>query len=109
MHSGWQDAAWKYAHSKARRWLADTHSGDGGLPGSRLCIRVCRRPAGLVSMFRVGAGAVSKPGGGHIGPNAHVVAVNAETHNFCFPLKNFGGHLSYRLVDAALVLTALGE
>ncbi|CAB3731051.1 hypothetical protein R8871_05737 [Paraburkholderia graminis C4D1M] len=45
----------------------------------------------------VGAGAVSKLGSGHIGPNAQVVAVNAETHNFCFPLKNFRGHLSYRL------------
>ncbi|MDR6205407.1 hypothetical protein QF025_004127 [Paraburkholderia graminis] len=42
-------------------------------------------------------GAVPKLGGGHIGPNAQVVAVNAETHNFCFPLKNSGGHLSYRL------------
>lgn len=66
-------------------------------PGALYAFVVCRRPAGLVSMFRVGAGAVSKLGSGHIGPNAQVVAVNAETHNFCFPLKNFRGHLSYRL------------
>lgn len=65
-------------------------------PGGLYAFVVCRRPAGLVSMFRVGAGAVSKLSGGHIGPNAQVVAVNAETHKFCFPLKNFRGHLSYR-------------
>ena len=41
-------------------------------------------------MFRVETGALSKLGDGHIGPNAHVVAVDLETHRSYFPLKNLG-------------------
>jgi YVTN family beta-propeller protein len=54
--------------------------------------------AGVVSMFRVGAGAVSKLGDGHVGPNAHVVAVDVETHRSYFPLKNFGGQTMLRIL-----------
>ncbi|MFL9889350.1 YncE family protein [Paraburkholderia sp. RL17-383-BIF-A] len=55
--------------------------------------------AGVVSMFRVGAGGVSKLGDGHVGPNAHVVAVDVETHRAYFPLKNFGGQTMLRILQ----------
>ncbi|WP_408433681.1 YncE family protein [Paraburkholderia fungorum] len=55
--------------------------------------------AGVVSMFRVGAGAVSKLGDGHVGPNAHVVAVDVETHRSYFPLKNSGGRTMLRILQ----------
>lgn len=55
--------------------------------------------AGVVSMFRVGAGGVSKLGEGHVGPNAHVVAVEVETHHSYFPLKNFGGQTMLRILQ----------
>lgn len=97
MHSGWQDAAWKYAHSKERRRLLILMAVMVVFLGALYAFVVCRRPSRCVSMFRVGAGGVSKLGDGHVGRNAQVVAVNAETHNFCFPLKDFGGHLSCRL------------
>lgn len=55
--------------------------------------------AGVVSLFRVGAGAASKLGDGHVGPNAHVVAVDVETHRPYFPLKNSGGQTMLRILQ----------
>ncbi|MFM0123068.1 YncE family protein [Paraburkholderia sp. RL18-101-BIB-B] len=55
--------------------------------------------AGVVSMFRVETGALSKLGDGHIGPNAHVVAVDLETHRSYFPLKNLGGRPMLRILE----------
>jgi YVTN family beta-propeller protein len=42
--------------------------------------------AGVVSMFDVPFGQVSKIAEGFLGPNAHVVAVDATTHQAYFPL-----------------------
>jgi YVTN family beta-propeller protein len=55
--------------------------------------------AGVVSMFCVEAGTVSKLGDGHVGPNAHVVAVDVETHLAYFPLKNLGGRTMLRILE----------
>jgi hypothetical protein len=55
--------------------------------------------AGVVSLFRVGEGAVSKLADGHVGPNAHVAAVDVETHRSYFPLKNFGGQTMLRILQ----------
>lgn len=54
--------------------------------------------AGVVSMFRVGTPGVSKIGDGRVGPNAHVVAVDAATHRSWFPLKNVDGHPVLRIM-----------
>ena len=53
---------------------------------------------GVASMFSVGAGRVSKIGDGHVGPNAHVVAVDAATHWSYFPLKDVDGHPVLRIM-----------
>jgi hypothetical protein len=55
--------------------------------------------AGVVSMFRVEAATVSKLGEGLLGPNAHVVAVELETHRSYFPLKNLGGRTILRILE----------
>ncbi|MEM5313248.1 YncE family protein [Paraburkholderia sp. JHI869] len=54
--------------------------------------------AGVVSMFSVDASRVSKIGDGHVGPNAHVVGVDVETHRSYFPLKDVGGHPVLRIM-----------
>ncbi|WP_373321201.1 YncE family protein [Paraburkholderia flagellata] len=54
--------------------------------------------AGVVSMFRVGASRVAKIGEGHVGPNAHVVGVDAATHRSYFPLKDVDGHPVLRIM-----------
>lgn len=43
---------------------------------------------GIVSLFQLDAGNVSKFGEGFVGANAHVVAVVPETHEVLFPLKD---------------------
>ena len=55
--------------------------------------------AGVVSMFRVERSAVSKLGDGHVGPNAHVVAVDPDTHRAYFPLKNLEGRTMLRILE----------
>ncbi len=55
--------------------------------------------AGIVSMFRIEADTVSKLGDGHVGPNAHVVAVDTETHRAYLPLKNLGGRTILRILE----------
>ncbi|MEM5400279.1 YncE family protein [Paraburkholderia unamae] len=54
--------------------------------------------AGVVSMFSVNASRVSKIGDGHVGPNAHVVDVDAATHRSYFPLKDVDGHPVLRIM-----------
>lgn len=50
-------------------------------------------------MFKTEAGQVSKVGDGHIGPNAHVVAVDASTHRAYFPLKNIQRRTTLRIME----------
>jgi YVTN family beta-propeller protein len=59
--------------------------------------------AGIVSMFKVKAGQVSKIGDGRIGPNAHIVAVDDSTHHAYFPLKNVQGQATLRIMAPVLI------
>lgn len=54
--------------------------------------------AGIVSIFEVQAGQVSKIGDGRIGSNAHVVAVDGSTHRAYFPLRNVQGQTTLRIM-----------
>ncbi len=54
--------------------------------------------AGVVSMFRVGATRVTRIGDGRVGPNAHVVTVDAQTHRSWYPLKDVDGHPVLRIM-----------
>jgi len=54
---------------------------------------------GVVSMFRVDGAAVKKTGEGRLGPNAHVVAVDATTHQLYFPLKDVSGRPVLRIME----------
>jgi DNA-binding beta-propeller fold protein YncE len=56
--------------------------------------------SGTLSMFKIGAGRVEKLGDGMLGPNAHSVAVDPETHEAYFPIRNLGGHPALRIVRA---------
>jgi YVTN family beta-propeller protein len=56
--------------------------------------------AGVVSMFRIEGGTVSKIGDGFVGPNAHVVAVDPATHRSYFPIKDVGGEPLLRVFEA---------
>ena len=58
--------------------------------------------SGIVSLFRVESGRTMKMGEGVLGPNAHVVAVDSETHKSYFPLKNFGGKTVLRIMIPAV-------
>lgn len=58
--------------------------------------------AGIVSIFRAEAGTVSKIGDAHVGPNAHVVAVDQLTHRAYFPLKNVHGQTTLRVMESTL-------
>jgi YVTN family beta-propeller protein len=53
---------------------------------------------GVISIFRVNADKVAKLGEGVLGPNAHVVYVDAATHRSYFPLKNVDGHPLLRVM-----------
>lgn len=55
--------------------------------------------AGIVSMFNVEAGNVSKIGEGHIGPNAHVVAIDGTTHRSYYPIKSLRGQPILRVME----------
>jgi DNA-binding beta-propeller fold protein YncE len=54
--------------------------------------------AGVVSMFRYDGTHVTKVGEGYLGPNAHVVYVDASTHRSYFPLKDVNGHPILRVM-----------
>lgn len=58
--------------------------------------------AGIVSLFKLEGGRVSKIGEGLVGPNAHVVAVDPGTHLSYFPLKDVGGKTILRIMKAAV-------
>ncbi|KUZ64537.1 hypothetical protein WI38_29970 [Burkholderia ubonensis] len=55
--------------------------------------------AGTVSMFRVQRANVAGIGEGRVGPNAHVVAVDATTHRAYFPLKRVDGRPVLRIFE----------
>ncbi len=55
--------------------------------------------SGIVSVFKAQSGQVSHAGGGLIGPNAHVVAVDPSTHRTFFPLKDLGGQTVLRIMS----------
>ena len=57
--------------------------------------------SGIVSLFKADAARVSKVGEGLLGPNAHVVAVDPDTHESYFPLKNSGGQTILRIMSPA--------
>jgi YVTN family beta-propeller protein len=54
--------------------------------------------AGVVSMFKVAGGKVSKVGTGFVGPNAHVVSVDPVTHLVYFPIMNLDGKPMLRIM-----------
>jgi DNA-binding beta-propeller fold protein YncE len=54
--------------------------------------------AGIVSMFSVAGAHVSKIGDGRVGPNAHVVNVDATMHRSYFPLKSVDGRPVLRVM-----------
>jgi YVTN family beta-propeller protein len=53
--------------------------------------------SGIVSLFKVEPGKVSKLAEAYLGPNAHVVAVDPATHLAYFPLKDVGGRSVLRV------------
>lgn len=56
---------------------------------------------GMVAVFAVAADrAVTEMGRGFLGPNAHTVAVDPNTHRVYFPLENVGGRPILRVMDA---------
>jgi DNA-binding beta-propeller fold protein YncE len=54
--------------------------------------------SGTLSMFKIDAGRVAKLADGALAPDAHVVAVDPETHLAYFPIKNVGGHPMLRIM-----------
>ncbi|SIT43816.1 conserved exported hypothetical protein [Paraburkholderia ribeironis] len=54
--------------------------------------------AGVVSIFTVKGSHVAKIGEGRVGPNAHVVAIDPNTHRSYFPLKNVDGRPVLRVM-----------
>jgi YVTN family beta-propeller protein len=55
--------------------------------------------SGVVSLFEAQPREIKLLGSGHIGPNAHVVAVDPATHEVFFPLKNVGGQPVLRIMS----------
>jgi len=55
--------------------------------------------AGVVSIFKLNSGRVTKIGDAIIGPNAHAVAVDPATHRSYFPLMNVGGRTVVRIME----------
>lgn len=54
---------------------------------------------GVVSVFSVVHGDTQKLGEGFVGPNAHVVAVDQQTHRVYFPLKDLRGGPALRIME----------
>lgn len=54
--------------------------------------------SGIVSLFNIESAEVTKRGEGVLGPNAHVVAVDPNTHNAYFPLMNLDGRTVLRVM-----------
>ena len=57
--------------------------------------------SGTVSMFKLQAGRLEKIADGSLAPNAHVVAVDQDTHLAYFPIKSLGGHPVLRITQPA--------
>ena len=55
--------------------------------------------SGIGSLFRLDAAGLVKVADGSIGPNAHVVAVDPDTHRAYFPIKDLDGHPVLRIVQ----------
>jgi YVTN family beta-propeller protein len=58
--------------------------------------------SGIVSVFRAQSGEVSPISGLRVGPNAHVVAVDPDTHRSFFPLQNLRGQTVLRIMSPGL-------
>jgi YVTN family beta-propeller protein len=56
--------------------------------------------SGIVSLFTIAPGKVSRLGEGLLGAHAHVVAVDPATHRSYFPLMNLDGQTVLRIMDA---------
>ena len=54
--------------------------------------------SGTVSLFKLAAGRAEKRAQGALAPDAHVVAVDPETHLAYFPIRNLGGHPVLRIM-----------
>ena len=59
--------------------------------------------SGTVSLFKTGGGKVEKIADMRLGPNAHVVAVDAHTHKSYFPLKDVNGRPVLRIMSPGAV------
>lgn len=57
--------------------------------------------SGVVSLFGVQGREVKKLGEGWLGPNAHSVAVDAQTHRAYFPLRDVDGKSLLRITEAS--------
>ena len=55
--------------------------------------------SGIVSVFTIAPGKVSKLGEGLLGPHAHVVTVDPATHRSYFPLMDLDGQTALRIMD----------
>jgi YVTN family beta-propeller protein len=58
--------------------------------------------SGQVSVFRLGVNTVSKAAESFVGPNAHVVAIDENSHQIYFPLMNLGGKTVLRIMSPSL-------
>ena len=54
--------------------------------------------SGIVAMFQVRSGKTVELGAVRLGPNAHVVAADPDTHRSYFPLKDLGGRTMLRIM-----------
>ncbi|MDP9007849.1 MAG: YncE family protein [Pseudomonadota bacterium] len=54
--------------------------------------------SGQVTAFKLTANSVSKAGESFVGPNAHVVAVDPNTHDIYFPIMNVDGKTVLRIM-----------
>jgi DNA-binding beta-propeller fold protein YncE len=57
--------------------------------------------SGTVSILKLEAGRAENPTSGLLAPNAHVVAVDPETHLAYFPIRNLDGHPVLRVTRPA--------
>ena len=55
--------------------------------------------SGIVIIFRLSDGHVSKEKAGFLGPDAHVVAIDSAEHVGYFPIKNLSGHPLLRIIS----------
>jgi len=57
--------------------------------------------SGTLSMFKITGGRIQKLADGLLAPNAHVVAVDPETHQAYFAIRNLDGHPVLRIMRPA--------